>query len=302
MTDALACPDPLAERRFDYAHGLATEGEWAGAAELLEQVLELAPEWPPAWAALGRMREKLGDREGAVAAFTQSLRFDARDLQGAGPRLALLRGEATEALPAAYVARLFDDYAPTFETHLLNTLGYCGPQIVAAALDMAAPGWSFGEALDLGCGSGLMGRELRGRAARLIGVDISAGMIGKARTSGLYDELSVGDLVAFLAGRAAGSADLVTAADTLIYLGDLTPVVTAAAAVLTGGGLFAFTLESGEAAPFELHDHLRFRHSDAHVEAAATGAGLSVAVLMEASTRRESGADAPGRVVVLAKP
>jgi len=38
------------------------------------------------------------------------------------------------------------------------------------------------------------------------------------------------------------------------------------------------------------------------VEAAATAAGLGVAVLMEASTRRESGADAPGRVVVLAKP
>jgi predicted TPR repeat methyltransferase len=69
---------------------------------------------------------------------------------------------------------------------------------------------------------------------------------------------------------------------------------------LAPGGLFAFTIESGEAA-FALGPALRFRHSDAHVREAAEAAGLNVALLAPGSTRREAGAEAAGRVVVLGK-
>ena len=40
-------------------------------------------------------------------------------------RLALIgRGDEPGALPQAYVARLFDDYAPRFDKHLTKNLGY----------------------------------------------------------------------------------------------------------------------------------------------------------------------------------
>ena len=198
------------------------------------------------------------------------------------------------------MARLFDDYAPRFDRHLRDTLGYRGPELILAALDEVAPGRRFREALDLGCGSGLAGRALRARVDRLVGVDLSAGMVEQARATGVYEELAAADLVAFLAGRPEGQADLAVAADALVYLGDLHPVCAAAAAALAPGGLFAFTIESGEAA-FALGPALRFRHSDAHVREAAGAAGLTVVRLEPASTRVEAGAEAPGRVAALRK-
>jgi predicted TPR repeat methyltransferase len=299
--DPLACPDPLAERRYAYAQAALSDGDARAAAELLEQALELAPDWAPAWFALGEAREKLDDLNGARDAFGRAARADPEDVLGAGPRLAALEGRTPGTLPPAYVARLFDDYAPRFDQHLVETLGYRGPQAILSALDSVAPGRRFGTALDLGCGSGLMGRALRDRVERLAGVDLSRGMISQARKTGLYDELAVDDLLAFLAGRGALSAELVVAADALVYLGDLAPVSAAAARALAGGGLFAFTVESGEA-PFALTDKLRYRHSDAHLSEAARSAGLETKLIAPVSTRREAGAEAPGRVVVLVKP
>ena len=298
----MSAPDPLAERRFAYAQACAQDGDWAAAAEMCEQALELSPDWAPAWFALAEAREKTGARAEAAAAYARTLGLDPADVQGAGPRLARLEGREVAALPPAYVARLFDDYAPRFDRHLTETLGYCGPEAIVGVLDHLAPGRTFDVALDLGCGSGLMGRALRGRVGRLAGVDLSVGMIAKARESEVYDELDVGDLLDFLNRRPRGSADLCVAADTLVYLGDLAPVCRAAAAALAAGGLFAFTVESGEEAGFVLGEGMRFRHSDTHLRAATEAAVLEIASLSPGSTRREAGAATAGRLVALLKP
>jgi predicted TPR repeat methyltransferase len=298
--DRLVCPDPLAERRFAFGRAEAAVGHWNAAADLFAQALELAPDWAPGWFALADAHEKRRDRAAAAAAYREALRADPADALAAGPRLAWLEGRENAELPAAYVARLFDDYAPHFDAHLVGKLGYRGPQTILAALDAAAPAKHFQHALDLGCGSGLMGRALRGRAAWIAGVDLSEKMIAKARESGAYDELAVDDLLVFLSGRPPGGADLAVAADTLVYIGDLRPVLTAAADALGSGGALVFTLEQGEA-PFALTGHLRFRHSQAHVRAALEAAGLRLCAFEAASTRTEGGDAVPGWVVVAGK-
>src|SRR5208337_1882462 len=160
--DPLACGDLIAWRRYAYGKAAAEDGDWAAAAEMFEQALEQARGWPPAWFALGEAREKLGDVEGAADAFRRTLETDPSDAQGAGPRLALLgKAEPPSALPRAYVARLFDGYAPRFEAHLTEKLHYRGPALIAEALDAAAPGRRFAHALDVGCGDGLMGEAIR---------------------------------------------------------------------------------------------------------------------------------------------
>ena len=177
----------------------------SAAAELFEQALERAPHWAAAWFALGEAREKLGDLDAAAQAFRENARADPADAQGAMARLALIgRGDAPSALPQAYVARLFDDYAPRFDEHLTKNLGYRAPALIAEALSAVAPGRRFASALDLGCGTGLMGEALRGRVDHLTGVDLSAAMIAKARERGIYDRLIVGDAAALLDARAAG--------------------------------------------------------------------------------------------------
>ena len=298
--DPFTCPDPLAERRYAYAQAAAADGDWRAAAEVLAQALERAPGWAPAWFALGEALEKLGDEKAAAAAYRKALEADRNDRLGAGPRLARLEGHAIAALPPAYIARLFDDYAPRFERHLRENLDYRGPELILEALDAVAPGRRFAVALDLGCGSGLAGRALRSRVDRLVGVDLSAAMIAQARAAGVYDELSIGDLGEFLGARAQGGADLIVAADTLVYLGDLRPVVAAVATALRRSGLFAFTVEAGETA-FALGETLRFRHSDAHISEAAALAGLRITCLASAATRREARRETVGRIIVFKK-
>jgi predicted TPR repeat methyltransferase len=297
--DPLACDDPLAERRFVYAKAAADKGDFVTAAEVLEQALERAPDWAVAWFALGEAREKLGDLDGAADAFRAALRCDPADAQAAMARLALIgRGDTPLALPHAYVTRLFDQYAPRFNAHLTDTLGYRAPALIAAALGSVAPARRFSCALDLGCGAGLMGEALRDDVERFIGVDLSPAMIEQARERGAYDALAVDDATAFLRRQAQPAFDLVVAADSLVYIGDLAPLLAAVAAALTADGLFAFSLERFEGERFALGATMRFAHSRAYVEATAGEAGLRPFIIRSACARREGGADVPGLICV----
>jgi predicted TPR repeat methyltransferase len=300
--DPLACADLIAHRRYAHGKAAAEDGGWAAAAEMFEQTAELAPGWPPAWFALGEAREKLGDVEGAAAAFRASLSADPSDRLGAAPRLALIgRVADTSALPEAYVTRLFDDYAPRFDAHLVKALDYRGPALVAEALELAAPGRRFAHALDIGCGTGLMGEAVRERVDRLAGVDLSPAMIAKARERGLYDELETADATAFLNRQPPAAFDLLVAADSLVYVGDFDPVFTAIAMALRASGLFAFSFETFDGDGFRLGASMRFAHARQYVERIAGAVGLRPLRLDEASIRREQGRDAPGFVGVFAR-
>ena len=60
--------DLIADRRYKWALDHAARGDLAGAAEILAQTVELAPAFATAWFALGAIRDRLGDRDGAIAA------------------------------------------------------------------------------------------------------------------------------------------------------------------------------------------------------------------------------------------
>jgi predicted TPR repeat methyltransferase len=296
--DPLAAGDLIAERRFAYAKAAAKEGDWSVAAELYEQTVERAPHWAAAWFALAEALEKLGDLDAAAQAFRGTLAADPADAQGAAARLALIgRDERPDALPQAYIARLFDDYAWRFDKHLIKNLGYRAPALIAEALSAVGPG-RFARALDLGCGTGFMGAALRGKVDHQTGVDLSAAMIAKARERGVYDGLVVGDAVALLRCEPPGVFDLIVAADALVYVGDLAPLFAAVGIRLTADGLFAFSIETCEGGGFKLEPTMRFAHSRSYVEATAREAGLRPLLLQSASTRREAGADAPGLICV----
>ena len=316
--DPLACPDFLAERRYAYGKAAEDDGHWRAAADMFEQALERAPDWPPAAFALGEAREKLGDEDGAAAAFRAAQTADPSDSLGASARLALLEGARPDALPAAYVARLFDGYAPRFDAHLKEALAYRGPALIAAALDEASRAAvvrnavvdrvgcpqrgrrQFTSALDIGCGTGLMGEVIRDKVGQLTGIDLSPRMVAEARARSVYDDLVVSEALAFLQSSASGAFDLILAADAFCYFGDLTQLFTACRRALRKAGLLAFSVEAFEGEGFRLKTTMRFAHAPAYVETGARGAGLEPLVMKAASTRREAGSDAPGLVCVLA--
>jgi predicted TPR repeat methyltransferase len=300
--DPLASSDLIAERRFAYAKAAAKDGDWSAAADLYEQTVEQEPHWAAAWFALGEAQEKLGDLDAAARAFRGSLAADAADAQGAAARLALIgRGGVPDLLPPAYVARLFNDYAPRFDVHLIKNLGYRAPALIADGLSAAAPGRRFASALDFGCGTGLMGEALRDRVVHLTGIDLAPGMIAKAHQRGGYDELKVGDAVAMLASGPRGTFDLVVAADALVYIGDLTRLFAAVGTALAPDGLFAFSVETCEGDEFKLAPTMRFAHSRSYVEMTAHEAGFRPLLVQPASTRREGGADAPGLICIFGR-
>jgi predicted TPR repeat methyltransferase len=306
MTDQRSSGDILADRRYRYAEACLADGDFFGCADLAEQALELAPGYAPAWLLLGRAREGLfrqtgeaAHREAALGALGRAHAIDPDDALGVRAHLARLGGAADlPALSPAYLRALFDGYAPRFERHLVEGLGYDGPALLREALPA---GLRFAHALDLGCGTGLMGEAVRDRAAHLTGVDLSPAMLALARAKGCYDRLVVADLGPFLAGEPPGSADLCLAADVFIYVADLAPVLAGIARVLRPGGLAAFTVQSPEpaAAGVALGADGRYAHPDAHVASAADGAGLDTLILRPAAVRRERGRPVPGRVVVL---
>ena len=297
---SISSGDLVADRRYQWALDYLARGDQAGAAEILEQVLERAPAFAGAWFRLGAIREAAGDRERAVAAFTAARDADPADYHGARLRLARLGlGEATPALMQTHVRRLFDQHAPRFDESLLQRLDYRAPQLLLEAVSAAARSAGLprcSSMLDLGCGTGLAGAAFRAKVDRLAGVDFSAAMIAEARRKALYDRLETAELIAFLAGETAVGAhyDLVLAADVLVYVADLDPVAAAVRGVLARGGLFAFTVETYAGDGVLLRESLRYAHGAAHVRAAMTGAGLELAHLAEVSTRTERGAPVPG--------
>lgn len=291
--------DLLADRRFAWAKALAAEGDHAAAADLLDQVVERVPAWGAGWAALGEARDRLGQTQAALAAWRRAVSFDAGGRLGAALQAGRLGAEAPVSMPDAYVRALFDDYAPRFDRHLLDGLRYRGPTLLAAALDKAAPGRRFTHALDLGCGTGLMGRALAGRAARIDGLDLSPAMVALAGQTGCYGDLSVASIEAGLGGAPAGRYDLVTAADVLVYVGELAPLMAGVARALSHDGVFGFTAQSGPAGQdIVLGADLRFSYSPGYVAASARAAGLPVLSMEAMSSRSEGGVAVPGLVCV----
>lgn len=299
--------DLIADRRYEYARDLWAEGDASAAIDLLMQALERAPRFAAAWFLFGEIRERLKDREAAIDAYRQALNADPDDRHGAALRLERLGVKgARRAMSPAYVQALFDQYAPRFDQALTEDLAYCGPKLMFDATFEACEAIGrerrFARAFDLGCGTGLAGQAFASRIAELEGVDLSPGMAEFARRRGCYSAVHVGDMAAFLAGQGTDGADLLIAADSLVYLDDLAPLFADAARVLQQHGLFVFTLETHDGQSDEpgviLGEKLRYRHAPDYVRAALSAAGLTPVIQRHASTRLDGNVPVPGLLVV----
>ena len=304
----LSSGDLTADRRAEYARIFAKTGDWGAAVDLMEQALEVTPFWAAGWFRLGEYREKADVSGGARDAYARALELDPEDMFGAGLKLALLGGaEVPRQPPSRYIERLFDDYAGRFETALVERLDYVVPQAMAALI--AATGRKFRLAADLGCGTGLMGPEIRSLTQRLEGFDLSRNMLAKAAEKHLYDHLAQADLS--LPAGASGlfgslpphRADLVTAADVLMYLGDLENAFALMAQLAAPDALVAFSVEdSGEADGFILRDSLRYAHSETHIRRLCASHGFDVLQIRRLAIRKDGGKPIGGILFLAHKP
>lgn len=263
-----------------------------------QRALRLDPDNAEARLGLGRAWLDAGEPEKALEAFDAIADKDIR--VWAAPKIA--EAQAMRAAPrsnARYVRHLFDQFSTDYDARMIGQLGYRAPAILRELFDLtiAADGLSI---LDLGCGTGLSGEAFRDVAARLDGIDLSPAMTARARARGIYDDLRVADLETTLDG--ARTYDLILAADTLVYFGDLAEVFTGAAASLVPGGHFLFTVEKADGDGFELGPKRRWRHSQAYLRAQAGHAGFEICGFVDCVPRSEAGIPVEGFAVALANP
>lgn len=301
----LSSGDLMADRRFEFARDLQLKGDLPAAADLLLQAIELAPDFASAWFTLGGIREELGEHDAAVSAFQKAQACDSGDRHGAGLRLMRLGAAPLAGMSQAYVQTLFDQYATRFESALVGDLDYRGPELLfRAVLSVRSaehkPAF-FKRAIDLGCGTGLAASAFARGVDHFIGVDLSPRMIERARATGLYAELDVADMLQGLRAQPHASANLILAADAMVYVADIAPVLDEARRVLVSGGLIAFTTETHDGEGVILGAGLRYAHAAAHVGAAVEAAGLKLSLLEDRSARNEDNTPVPGLVAVAAK-
>jgi len=272
-------------------------GYFSDAIHQFKKIIELDSKHADAYCNLGALYLKLGKVDIATNFYEQALKIQPNN-QAIRYMLDALTGKANpQAAPAEYIKNLFDSYANHFDEHLTEQLHYQVPKIMRQTLAEFIPQAAKWRVLDLGCGSGLSGMELRDIANYLIGIDISPRMLDKAREKNIYDELLEADLAIAIANY-QNEFDLIIAADTLVYFGDLTAIFRAAQLALHKEGLLAFSLEVGTVRGYQLEQTGRYTHSQLYVEVLAEQFGFKPLTIKKIQGRLQQGEPVDGSLFI----
>ena len=247
----------------------------------------LSPDNEDYWYDLGEIEYMRGKREEARIAYEKYLSIHGKDAEIEHILISLRDEPAPPRASDSCIKELYARFSRTYDKNMVGELGYQGPLRMTEVLNAQLGNISGLTILDLGCGTGLAGKELRPRANYLAGIDLSPEMIAKARETGAYDALEVAEITHWLSSSDQPLFSLITACDCLIYFGDLRQVIVPAARRLTPDGRILFTVESSPTDPFRLTDSGRYRHSKAHIESVAGEAGMVVERISEGFLRWE---------------
>lgn len=245
---------------------------------------------------LGRLCEDRGELEAAAGYLSAGLACHPGD-----PilvhLLAAARGENTPRAPRDYIVAFFDGFAEDFDEHLVHSLGYRLPGILAQLVRpmLAPPARVF----DLGCGTGLIGAAIANPGIDLVGVDLSPRMLALAEQRKVYSRLVLADVTEAVALADEASYRAVLAAEVFIYMGDLAATFNAVARALEPGGVFAFSLEILQEGSYELQPSGRYAHNLEYVRALAHASGLRELRSQPVAIRREKHGFAEGMLVLL---
>lgn len=313
---------------------LKSQRRFHEAIKCYQQAIELNPYFADAWNNLGNAYSKADMNDEAISAYRQAILLSPQSgysYEHLG-RILYVVGRTQEAIDVyhewhkqdpnnpiaehmiaactglltpkrasdAYVQKVFDGYADEFDESL-KQLEYRAPQFVSDAakkwLGTEQPVFSI---LDAGCGTGLCAQHFKPFAARLVGVDLSPGMIAKAKKLNLYDDLIVTELTEYLSRR-NNEYNLIVSADTLCYFGALEDVINAAYRSLSDNGYLIFTLENAlenAIEGYKINPHGRYSHNEPYVRSVLENAGFSIVEISHETLRKESGKLVAGLVVV----
>lgn len=212
-----------------------------------------------------------------------------------------LAGIMGEAIPAEHVRKLFDDGAEKFDSLLVDELDYKTPGHISKLLEKYTTRTNY-NVLDLGCGTGLSGQAVSDFSATITGVDISPGMLGKAASKKIYNQLVEGEILHYMRNSDTGF-DLIIASDVFNYIGNLSDVFKQCHRLLLPGGMFVFSIESEGNSGYHMDvKNLRYTHSEKYITDLAARARFSVTETQHAVLRKNYGVPVDGTIYLLESP
>jgi len=234
------------------------------AIESFQKAIQINPIYSAAHHNLGISLERQGKTSAAIESFKLAMKLDP---ENASIRhiLAALTGQKTASAPDAYVEGLFDDYAVRFDQSLVDQLKYNVPKLIAELILKHQSNARLGSVMDLGCGTGLAGVELKGFCQGMEGVDLSKKMLAKARQKNVYSKLDHTSIIEYLA-EAPLDFDLFLSTDVFVYVGELSEVFRLIKLRNKRHGQLAFSTEHTEKADFFLEKSGRYSHSKSYIE------------------------------------
>jgi predicted TPR repeat methyltransferase len=241
-----------------------SQGSIQKALEVLNMLMEKNPRDALLFNMLGGCFASIGQVDMAIKNYQKALEFEP---EYAIPKHMLnsLIGYTSKEPPKQYVKNLFDDYAYRFNDALVNNLQYSLPFIIKELiLKSNIEKCIYQNVIDLGCGTGLAGKDLRDISTNLLGIDISENMISEAKKLDIFDTLIVGDIVEKL-NSFLGKFDLFVALDVLIYIGDVESIFKAVHKSCKPDSLFVFSVEIQDGDRYSLLKSSRYAHSDKYI-------------------------------------
>jgi predicted TPR repeat methyltransferase len=284
------------------AHGqaLMAAGDLPAAIAEFEHAVRLDPGFAAARHALGLAWLEAGEPDRAIE--TLSTLAASPFAADAADKLALAQAmKAAGRAPPGYVRHLFDQFSTGYDAVMLGELNYRAHLILRELADLVLTKRRALDILELGCGTGLTGAVFADIARRLDGVDLSPRMIEQARARGIYDRLAVADLETALAEEGP-SYDLILAADTFVYIGDLGPAFRGARRRLKPAGFLLCTVEHQSDEGYALGPKRRYRHSEDYLRLEAERSGLDVMALLQCTPREDAKNPVEGLALALQRP
>jgi predicted TPR repeat methyltransferase len=249
------------------------------------QAIALKPDFAEAHCNLGLTLKELGRLDESAASFRQAIALKP-DFGEAKHMLAALSGEITATAPRDYVEGLFDNYADKFEISLVDNLEYKSPRVIAEMIIKDSEFDLLGSIMDLGCGTGLFGVEIKQFCEHLEGIDLSGKMLDKAKEKNVYNKLIKKDIVDYLSTESL-NFDYFISTDVFVYVGDLYEVFRLIKFRNKTGGKLAFSTEDYDGDGFFLEQSGRYSHSKKYIESLCKTFGFDLRHFETQALRKE---------------
>ena len=294
---ALAIKPDYAEAHYNLGDTLHKLGQLDASVRSYEKAIAIKPDYAEAHNNLGNTLKRLGQLDAAVRSYKKALAIKP-DYVVPQHMINALTGNTSTKPPKEYVKNLFDDYAERFDDSLVKQLQYKLPFLIKELiLKLDPPRNKFERVIDLGCGTGLTGKELRDISNNLTGIDISSNMVAKTRELGVYDHLFVGDIVDIL-GSSKEKYDLFIALDVFIYIGELTKIFKTVRQCCNKNALFIFSIETQEEDGYSLLKSARYSHSEGYILKTASD-GFKLIKSQEVNLRKEKEGWIDGKIFII---